>query len=104
MRTGLRRARLLERVGACKRVLLEASVDDARDGRIGPQIHLEQLGADRVTDQADIRHRDALAVAVAAGLRVATEVSFERRERFAEPVADPLEPCRLVELELFFKI
>src|SRR5207249_9768070 len=99
MRTGLWRARLLERVGARKRVLLKTSIDDARDGRIGRQIHLEQLGPDRVTDQADIRHRDAIAMAVAAGLRVATEVGFERAKRLAEPMADPFEARRLVELE-----
>src|SRR5215510_10426620 len=104
MSDGRWRAGLLERVGARKRVLLEASIDDAGDGWIGRQVHLEQLGPDRVTDQADIRDRNAIAVAVAAGLRVAAEVGFKRRKRFADPVADPLEARRLVELELFFEI
>src|SRR2546423_5097989 len=98
MRAGLRRAWLLERVGACKGILLEAAVDDARDGRVGRELHVEQLGADRVADQADVRHGNAVAVAKASGLRVAAEMGLERRERLAKPMLNPFEARRLVEL------
>src|SRR5262245_31851430 len=104
MYAGLRRARLLERMRARKRVLLEASIDDASDGRIGHQIHLEQLGPDRVADQADVRDRHAIAMAVAAGLRIAAEMGLKRGERLAKPVADPFEARRLVKLELALEI
>jgi hypothetical protein len=43
----LRRAWLLERMGACEGVFLEAGIDDACDGRVGREIDVEQLGADR---------------------------------------------------------
>src|SRR4051812_19090619 len=101
---GLGRAGLLERMGACEGILLEAGVDDARDGRVGREIHVEQLGADRVADQADVRHGGTVAMAEATSLRVTAEVGLERRERLAEPVLNPFEARRLVELELAFEI
>src|SRR2546423_13861642 len=100
MDAGLGRAWLLERMGACEGLFLEAGVDDACDGRIGREIHVEQLGADRVADQADVCHGDPVAMAEATGLRIAAEMGFERRERLAEPMLNPFEARRLVQLEL----
>src|SRR4051794_26680 len=104
MGAGLGRAWLFERVGACEGIFLEAGVNDACDGRIRREIHVEQLGADRVTDQTDIRHCDAVAVAEAARLWVAAEMGLECRERLAEPMLNPFEARRLIKLELAFEI
>src|SRR4030095_6990591 len=104
MSAGLGRAWLLERMSACEGVFLEADIDDACDGRIGREIDVEQLGADGMADHADVCHGDAVAMAVAAGLRVAAEVSLKRRKRLAGPMLNPFEACRLVELELAFEI
>src|SRR5215510_14062522 len=100
MGAGLRRAWLLERMGACEGIFLEAGVDDACNCGVGRELHVEQLGADRVADQADVRHGDAVTVAETAGLLVAAEMGLERRERLAEPMLNPFEARRLVELEL----
>src|SRR5262245_24326107 len=80
MSPALRGPRRLKRVRAAEGIVLQAGVDDACNGRVGREVHVEQLGTDRVTDQADVRHGNAVAVAEATGLRVATEMGLERRE------------------------
>src|SRR5215467_13406945 len=103
MRDRLRGARLLERMRACKGVLCKTGANDTRHRRVRLEVDVEQLGSDRVAHQADVRSRHCVTVAVAPGLRIATEMGLERRERLRDPVPDPLEALRLVELELVFE-
>ena len=85
-------------------VLPQAGVNDARHGRIGREVDLEQSCADRVARQADVGDGDRLAVAVAAGLPVAAQMRLQRRQRLAAPVPDPFEAGGLIELEFLLEV
>src|SRR6185436_2273270 len=86
---GLMRSRcagLAQGLGAGKTVVLQALGDDARHGRILVEIALEHPVARRVTDEAEIGHGHAVAVAVDAGRLVAGEMQLVGVEARREPV------------------
>jgi hypothetical protein len=76
---------------------------DALHGRIGRVIDLEEARARRLAHQAEVRHRDAVAMRELSGLLVAREMPFERGKALVHPVLDPFHPRRLIELELMLE-
>src|SRR5262245_19938085 len=101
---GLGRARLARRMRAREGVVLHAGIYDAAHGRERRQVVLVEIGTRSLARQADVGDGDGVAVAVAAGLLGPREIGFQRLERSAEPVLDPFEPRRLIEVELVLEI
>src|SRR5262249_16678247 len=62
-----RRAGLLERVSARECIDPRAVRGDAGEGREWRETDLEEIGASRLAGNADIGHRDLLAVAISSG-------------------------------------
>src|SRR5262252_8464723 len=81
MRHGCRSAGLLERMGGRKGVDLHASIDHARERRIGLEVDLEVTRARRLAREADVADRRLLAAAEAAGHAVVREMAFDCVER-----------------------
>src|SRR5436305_8922446 len=104
MRAARRRTGLLERVSRRERIDLKTIVDDPRDGRERLEVDLEQPRAHRLADDADVADRRALADAKPPGPLIARQVTFERGQSFAYPMADPLRARRLVELQFVGEI
>src|SRR5215470_1018788 len=98
------RARLLERMSARERVELEALRDDALERGKGRRVALEELRADGVRRDADVGERRPIAMAEPAGLRLAGKMRLDRPRALVEPVPDPLQPLRLVDLELVAEV
>src|SRR5262245_57513750 len=99
MRHRGRRPGLAQRMRARKGVVLHAAVVDARHGRKRLDVDLDVLRADHLAGEADVGERDAVAVAMAAGLLLVREVAFECAQRLGLPVPDPGRYLTLVELE-----
>src|SRR5262245_36824343 len=62
-----RRAGLLERMRACECLIFRARRSNAGNRRIWREIDLEEIRAGHLTGEADVRHRDLLALAIGAG-------------------------------------
>src|SRR5262245_43119600 len=91
-------------MGPGEGVVLHAGIDDAPHGRKRREVEFEQTCPYRLARQADVGERDSVAMAIAAGLRGGCEIGLQCLERRPDPGVDPLEPCRLVELELVLEI
>src|ERR1043165_4233206 len=90
------RARLLERMRLGKGGDLHAARRDAHHGRIGRDIDLEEAGPGDLRGDADVGHRDTVAVREGARLLVAREMRLHRGKPLADPVPDPFLPRRIV--------
>src|ERR1700730_11891891 len=99
-----RRARLFERVRGGERLDLHAGVDNARERRMGLEVDAEEAGPRGLAREADVADGRLLAAAEAAGHAVVRQMALDRVERFGDPVADPFQSRRLVELELVLEV
>src|SRR5712664_4313718 len=84
-------------------ILFQASRGDARDVGGGLRPAIEKLAADRMADEADVGERDRIAATIASRHAVVRQMRFQRLVALDEPVPDPPQPRRLVQLELLLK-
>src|ERR1051325_11706611 len=95
---------LLQRMGGREGLDLHARVDDARERRVRLQVDLEEAPARRLAREANVADGRLLAPAEAVARRRLRQMAVGRVECLADPVADPFQPRRLVELELVLEI
>src|SRR5215467_6961931 len=99
-----RRAGLLERMSARECVDLCAIRGDAGEGRKWREIDFEEIGACRLAGDADIGHRDLLAVTISSGLLRAREILFKRGQSELVPVLRPFDDACFIDLEFMREI
>src|SRR5690242_6214668 len=100
----LRGVRLLQGLRAVESVDFHAFPENAHHrGRSGG-IDVEELRAEHLRCETDIREGRCVAMAEAAGLLFLREVRFQRLERFSRPVREPPVARRLVPVHFLLEI
>ena len=88
---------------ACESIDCRERICDPRKIWKRRGVDVEELGAGGLAGETNVRERDRIAVAIAAGGGTA-QMRFQSGERGNVPMLSPLGPCRLVELEFVLQI